>query len=66
MAAVGAGMTGVTHLFNAMSPLLHRAPGVVGAALDDPTLDCGLIADGLHVARRSAPRWRCARGRATG
>ena len=48
-AAIAAGMTGVTHLFNAMSPLLHRAPGVVGAALDDRHVYCGLIADGLHV-----------------
>ncbi|MGA1799430.1 N-acetylglucosamine-6-phosphate deacetylase [Sphingomonas sp. 4RDLI-65] len=47
--AVGAGLTGITHLFNAMSPLLHRAPGVVGAALDDRHVYCGLIADGLHV-----------------
>ncbi len=47
--AVGAGLTGITHLFNAMSPLLHRAPGVVGAALDDRSVYCGLIADGLHV-----------------
>lgn len=47
--AIDAGLTGVTHLFNAMSPLLHRAPGVVGAALDDRAVYCGLIADGLHV-----------------
>jgi N-acetylglucosamine-6-phosphate deacetylase len=44
-----AGITGVTHLFNAMSPLVHRAPGVVGAALDDQTVYCGLIVDGFHV-----------------
>ncbi|MEG3122730.1 N-acetylglucosamine-6-phosphate deacetylase [Sphingomonas sp. GB1N7] len=49
VAAIAAGMTGITHLFNAMSPLLHRAPGVVGAALDDRQVYCGLIADGLHV-----------------
>jgi N-acetylglucosamine-6-phosphate deacetylase len=49
VAAIAAGMTGITHLFNAMSPLLHRAPGVVGAALDDRNVYCGLIADGLHV-----------------
>lgn len=48
-AALDAGVTGFTHLFNAMSPMLHRAPGVVGAALDDQTSYCGLIADGHHV-----------------
>ena len=48
-AAVDAGARGVTHLFNAMSPLTHRAPGLVGAALDAGALWCGLIADGHHV-----------------
>lgn len=48
-AAVDAGATGVTHLFNAMSPLDHRAPGMVGAALDIGALSCGIIADGHHV-----------------
>lgn len=48
-AALDAGVTGFTHLFNAMSPMLHRAPGVVGAALDDQASYCGLIADGHHV-----------------
>ena len=49
VAALRAGVTGFTHLFNAMSPMTHRAPGVVGAALDDATSYCGLIADGRHV-----------------
>ncbi|QBM76016.1 N-acetylglucosamine-6-phosphate deacetylase [Sphingomonas sp. AAP5] len=48
-AGFAAGVTGVTHLFNAMSPLVHRAPGVVGAALDDSYVYCGLIVDGFHV-----------------
>ncbi len=48
-AAADAGARCVTHLFNAMSPLGHRAPGVVGAALDHPGLWGGLIADGHHV-----------------
>lgn len=48
-AAMDAGATAVTHLFNAMSPLEHRAPGLVGAALDDPRCVCGLIVDGVHV-----------------
>ncbi|MGN6422659.1 MAG: N-acetylglucosamine-6-phosphate deacetylase [Asticcacaulis sp.] len=47
--ALAAGVTGFTHLFNAMSPLQHRAPGVVGAALESQTAYCGLIADGHHV-----------------
>jgi N-acetylglucosamine-6-phosphate deacetylase len=49
MAAVDAGARGVTHLYNAMSPLTNRAPGLVGAALDSDSLWCGLIADGHHV-----------------
>ncbi|KAA0969351.1 N-acetylglucosamine-6-phosphate deacetylase [Aureimonas fodinaquatilis] len=46
-----AGATGVTHLFNAMSQLGHRAPGLVGAALCHPHVWCGIIADGHHVDR---------------
>lgn len=49
LAAADAGARGVTHIYNAMSPLTHRAPGVVGAALDSGALWCGLIADGHHV-----------------
>jgi N-acetylglucosamine-6-phosphate deacetylase len=48
-AAFAAGVRGVTHLFNAMTPLQSRAPGAVGAALDDPAPWCGLIVDGHHV-----------------
>lgn len=47
-ASFAAGARMVTHLFNAMSPLGHRAPGLAGAALDSAA-DCGLIADGVHV-----------------
>lgn len=43
------GLTGFTHLFNAMSQLTGREPGVVGAALDDPDSWCGIIVDGRHV-----------------
>lgn len=39
----------VTHLFNAMSPLHHREPGLPGAAFAHPLTVCGLITDGLHV-----------------
>ncbi len=43
------GLTGFTHLFNAMSPLTGREPGVVGAALSNPDSYCGIIVDGRHV-----------------
>jgi len=48
-AALDAGICGFTHLYNAMTPLASRDPGVVGAALDDPHSWCGLIVDGHHV-----------------
>ncbi|MDC9824124.1 N-acetylglucosamine-6-phosphate deacetylase [Devosia sp. ZB163] len=48
-AAAEAGATMVTHLFNAQSQIGNREPGVVGAALDLPSLSAGLIADGIHV-----------------
>lgn len=48
-AGVDAGATMATHLFNAMSPFVHRAPGAAGAALTDPRVTAGLIADGVHV-----------------
>ena len=47
--ALDAGLTGFTHLFNAMSPMTSRAPGAVGAALEDPGSFCGVILDGRHV-----------------
>lgn len=43
------GLTGFTHLFNAMSQLTGREPGAVGAALDDADSWCGIIVDGHHV-----------------
>ncbi|MCD7828970.1 MAG: N-acetylglucosamine-6-phosphate deacetylase [Clostridiales bacterium] len=48
LAAYDAGATHTTHLFNAMPPLLHRAPGVVAAAADAGAT-AELISDGLHV-----------------
>jgi N-acetylglucosamine-6-phosphate deacetylase len=47
--AIDEGLSGVTHLFNAMPPLMGRAPGLVGAALADSRLTAGLIVDGIHV-----------------
>ncbi len=49
----GAGARMVTHLFNAMSQLGNREPGLVGATLDDAGVSAGLIADGIHVAPES-------------
>lgn len=48
MASTKAGVKHATHLFNAMTPLTHRAPGVVGAALSSE-VSCELIVDGRHV-----------------
>jgi N-acetylglucosamine-6-phosphate deacetylase len=50
--AVTQGARHVTHLFNAMGPLHHRAPGLAGAALVEPRLSCDLICDGAHVDPR--------------
>ena len=47
--AAAQGLTGATHLFNAMGPLGHREPGAAGAALTRDHLACGIIADGAHV-----------------
>jgi N-acetylglucosamine-6-phosphate deacetylase len=49
LAGVDCGARVATHLFNAMRPLHHRDPGVIGAALSTPRLTAELIADGVHV-----------------
>lgn len=43
------GITTATHLFNAMSPFQHRAPGLVGAIYDHPTVHSSIVPDGIHV-----------------
>lgn len=48
-AGIEAGVRHTTHLFNAMTALQHRNPGVVGAALSDEKVSCELIADTFHV-----------------
>jgi len=48
-AALGAGLRGFTHLFNAMTQFGSREPGMVGAALEDRNSWFGIIADGHHV-----------------
>ncbi|AKG20024.1 N-acetylglucosamine-6-phosphate deacetylase [Calothrix sp. 336/3] len=49
--AFAGGATMVTHAFNAMPPLHHREPGLLGAAITHPGVMCGLIADGQHVCQ---------------
>jgi N-acetylglucosamine-6-phosphate deacetylase len=49
MASTRAGVRHATHLFNAMTPLAHRAPGVVGAALNSD-VSCELVVDTFHVS----------------
>jgi N-acetylglucosamine-6-phosphate deacetylase len=48
-AAFDSGITTATHLYNAMSPLLHRAPGMVGAAMDHHSVMSSIIPDGHHA-----------------
>ena len=47
--AFGTGISSVTHTFNAMPPLHHREPGIIGAAMDDKDVYCELIADNIHI-----------------
>jgi N-acetylglucosamine-6-phosphate deacetylase len=59
-----AGVRATTHTWNGMRPLLHRDPGIVGAALANPDVHIGLIGDGIHVAPEALLiTWRAARGR---
>lgn len=48
-AGIGAGARHATHTFNAMRPLDHRAPGILGAVLPNPAVSADIIADGIHV-----------------
>jgi N-acetylglucosamine-6-phosphate deacetylase len=60
--AIEAGASGMTHLFNAMSAMSHRMPGMVGVGLSDSRIICGLIADGHHVAQTAIKVAIAARG----
>ena len=62
VAAVRAGATGVTHCFNALSPLTGREPGLVGLAMTEPDLVVEVIADGVHVHPASVRALVAARG----
>jgi N-acetylglucosamine-6-phosphate deacetylase len=53
MDAFAHGFTAATHLFNAMSPLTSRAPGLVGAVYDDPAVRASIVVDGRHCAYAS-------------
>jgi N-acetylglucosamine-6-phosphate deacetylase len=48
-AALAEGMTGFTHLFNAMRPMESREPGPIAAALESPLVHFSMIVDGVHV-----------------
>jgi N-acetylglucosamine-6-phosphate deacetylase len=61
--ALDAGVSHLTHLFNAMRPLHHREPGPIGVALGHPTLTAGLIADGVHLHPRTVAAAWAAMGR---
>lgn len=60
--AIEAGAVSATHTFNAMRPLDHREPGVLGAVLDDDRLFADLICDGVHVAPPLVRLWMKAKG----
>jgi N-acetylglucosamine-6-phosphate deacetylase len=63
-AAFDRGIRTVTHLFNAMRPLRHRDPGLVGAALGRDDVVVQIIVDGIHLAPETAKVvWRAAAGR---
>ena len=62
LAAVAAGAVSATHTFNAMRPLDHRDPGILGIALSDDRLYAELICDGIHVAPEMVKLWWRAKG----
>ena len=58
------GITGITHVFNAMRPFRSRDPGVAGAALTRPDVVVQMIVDGYHLADETVKLvWACAAGR---
>ena len=61
-AAIAAGATSATHTFNAMRPLDHREPGILGVTLTDERLYAELICDGIHTAPEMVRLWWRAKG----
>jgi N-acetylglucosamine-6-phosphate deacetylase len=49
LAGIGAGGRHATHIFNRMQPFSHRAPGLIGAIIDSPSVRAELVCDGYHV-----------------
>ncbi len=62
MLALDAGVASATHTFNAMRPLNHRDPGILGVVLDRHELYAELICDGIHVAPELVRLWLKAKG----
>jgi N-acetylglucosamine-6-phosphate deacetylase len=61
-AAINAGAISATHTFNAMRPLDHREPGILGTALTNDALYAEMICDGIHVAPEMVKLWWRAKG----
>jgi N-acetylglucosamine-6-phosphate deacetylase len=61
-AAIAAGATSATHTFNAMRPLDHREPGILGTVLSDDSLYAEMICDGVHTAPEMVKLWWRAKG----
>jgi N-acetylglucosamine-6-phosphate deacetylase len=61
-AVIAAGAVSATHTFNAMRPLDHREPGILGTVLTDDALFAELICDGIHVAPEMVKLWWRAKG----
>jgi len=61
-AAIAAGASSATHTFNAMRPLDHREPGILGTVLTDDAVFAELICDGIHVAPEMVRLWWKAKG----
>ena len=66
LAVIGAGAVSATHTFNAMRPLDHREPGILGTVLTTDTLYAEMICDGVHTAPMLAKLWWKAKGRERG
>jgi N-acetylglucosamine-6-phosphate deacetylase len=61
-ASIAAGAVSATHTFNAMRPLDHREPGILGTVLSNDSLFAELVCDGIHVAPEMVKLWWKAKG----